>query len=91
MDNTSDPDYFIFTYRRKDDASTDPNTTITAEYSTTLGSWTTAVDNADIDIIVTDNHYSVTPGVDRVEVKLKRSTLAPGGKLFARLKSVHTP
>lgn len=91
LDNTSDPDYFIFTYRRKDDASTDPNTTITAEYSTTLGSWTTAVDNADIDIIVTDNHYSVTPGVDRVEVKLKRSTLAPGGKLFARLKSVHTP
>ncbi len=91
LDNSSDPDYFIFTYRRADAANGDTNTTIAAEYSTTLAGWTTAVDNADIDIIVTDNHYSVTPGVDRVQVKLKRSTLAPGGKLFARVKGTNTP
>jgi hypothetical protein len=47
------------------------------------------VDNDDdVDIIVTDNHYSVTPGVGRVQVKLKRSTRAPGGRVFARLKAV---
>lgn len=91
LDNSSDPDYFIFTYRRADAANGDSNTTIAAEYSTTLAGWTTAVDNADIDIIVTDNHYSVSPGVDRVQVKLKRSTLAPGGKLFARVKGTNTP
>ena len=72
LDNT-DPTYFIFTYRRKDDAHTDPNTTIEAQYSTTLGGWATAVDdNNDIEIEETDNHYSSSPGVDRVVVKLKR-------------------
>lgn len=91
LDNSSDPAYFIFTYRRADSASGDVNTTIAAEYSTTLGTWTTAVDNDDVDIIVTDNHYSASPGVDRVQVKLKRNTLAPGGKLFARVKSTNTP
>jgi fibronectin-binding autotransporter adhesin len=91
LDNTSDPTYFIFTYRRADSANGDPNTAVSAQYSTTLAGWTTAVDNDDIDIIVTDNHYSASPGVDRVEVKLKRSTLAPGGKLFARVKATNTP
>jgi fibronectin-binding autotransporter adhesin len=90
IDNT-DPTHFIFTYRRKDDANNPLYTTIAAQYSTTLTGWTTAVDNADIDIVETDNHYSSSPGVDRVVVKLKRSTLAPGGKLFVRLNVVKVP
>ena len=63
-----------------------------AEYGTNLGGWTPAVDNADIDIIETDDHYAPAPdGVDRVVVKFKRSTLAPDGELFVRLKVVKAP
>ena len=91
FDSTTDPAYFIFTYRRADSAHLDPNTVIAVEYSTGLSAWTTAVDNADIDIIETDNHYSASPGVDRVQVKLKRSTLGSGGELFARLKVLKNP
>ena len=34
--------------------------------------------------------YGTNPGIDKVEVKIKR-TLAPGGKLFVRLSAVVTP
>jgi len=86
IDNTNDPDYIIFIYRRSDAANTDPNTTITAVYGSNLSSWTTAVhDGTNIIITPTDNFYGTSPGVDKVEVKIKR-TLAPSGKLFSRLK-----
>lgn len=52
--------------------------------------WSTAVDDADIDITVTDNFYGSNPGVDKVEVKIKKS-LATNNKLFSRLKVVTTP
>ncbi len=88
MDNTSDPDFFIFTYRRDDDAFTDPNTTIKAEYGSTLAAWTTAVASGDIIITPTDDGAGT--GIDLVQVKIRR-TLAVGGKLFGRLNVGNAP
>jgi hypothetical protein len=83
VDNTSDASYLIFNYRRSDDAAADPNTTIRAEYSVTLSSWTTAV-NDDSTVIITPYDDFYGSGVDKVEVKIHRD-LALGGKLFTRL------
>ena len=89
LDNTTDPDFFIFTYRRDDDANTDPKTTIKVEYGSTLAGWTTAVHNGtDIIITPTDDFYAA--GIDKVQVKIRR-TLAVRGKLFARLNVQNTP
>ena len=91
FDVTTDPAYFIFTYRRADSAFNDPNTTITMQYGSDLAGWTTAVhDGSNIIITPTDDFYGVSPGVDKVEVKIKK-TLAVGGKLFGRLNSVKAP
>jgi hypothetical protein len=88
LDNTTDPDFFIFTYRRDDDANTDPKTSIKVEYGSTLTDWTPAVAGANIIIAPTDEGAGV--GVDSVQVKIRR-TLAVGGKLFARLNVLNTP
>jgi hypothetical protein len=85
FNNTSDPDFFIFTYRRTDAAAADPNTAIAVQYGSNLTGWTTAVAGADIIITPTDN--GAGPGIDLVEVKIRR-TLAVGGKLFVRLNVV---
>jgi hypothetical protein len=86
LDNTSDPTYVIFKFNRSDLANDDANTTIAVEYGNDLDGWTTAVDDNDnVDIIV--NPGSPT---DEVIVKLKRSTLAAGGRIFARLNVVVT-
>ena len=93
-DYTSDPNYIICTFRRADEANDHSDTTIVVEYGTSLGSgsWTTAVhDNNNVIITETNNHYSTSPGIDRVVVKLKRSTLGAGGKLFARLRVEQSP
>lgn len=91
LDNT-DPTYFIFTHRRKDDANNPLYTTSAAQYNTNLTGWTNAVhDGTNIIITETDNFYSANPGVDRVVVKFNRSTIAPGGRLFARLSVLQTP
>lgn len=79
----SDADYFIYTYRRSDAANNDPATTIAVLYGSTLESWTTAVhDGTDIIITPSNDFYGV--GVDKVEVKIKK-TLSSSGKLFSRL------
>jgi autotransporter-associated beta strand protein len=88
MDNTSDPDFFIFTYRRDDDATTDSNTTIRTEYGSDLSAWTEATPGTDIIITPSDDFYAA--GIDKVEVKIRR-TLAVGGRLFARLNVLNTP
>ncbi|MCH7227663.1 beta strand repeat-containing protein [Haloferula sp. A504] len=89
LDN-SDPDFFIFNFRRSDDAEADATTAIAAQYGTDLSGWTTAVDDAtDVIITPTDDFYDT--GVDKVEVKLRRSVLAPDGRLFARLLVTVTP
>lgn len=88
LDNTSDPDFFIFNYRRSDEANTDSDTAIQAQYGSDLTGWTTAVAGPDVVITSYDNFYAA--GIDKVEVKIRR-TLAVGGKLFARLNVVVTP
>jgi autotransporter-associated beta strand protein len=88
LDNTTDPDFFIFTYRRDDEAGTDPKTTIKVEYGSDLAGWTPAVAGADIIITPADEGAGV--GIDLVQVKIRR-TLAVGGKLFARLNVANTP
>jgi hypothetical protein len=63
----------------------DPNTTIKAEYGSTLAAWTPAVHDG-TDIIITPTDEGAGVGIDLVQVKIRR-TLAVGGKLFARLKA----
>jgi autotransporter-associated beta strand protein len=87
LDNTSDPNYLIFTFQRSDLAETDPNTSITVQYGNNLTGWTTAVDDNDnVEIEETDGSPK-----DTVLVKLKRSTLGSSGNLFVRLNVVVTP
>ncbi|MCU0781170.1 MAG: hypothetical protein MUF04_08730, partial [Akkermansiaceae bacterium] len=83
LDHTSNPDFFIYTYRRNDDAEADTLTTIAVEYGSDLNGWTTAVPGPDIQVGVNDD--GAGEGVDLVEVKLRR-TLAAGGRIFVRLK-----
>ena len=85
--NNTDPTYFIYTYRRSDSAAA--NTAVAVQYGSTLGNWTNAADDA-VNIIITETNDFYGTGIDKVEVKLKR-TLAPGGKLFARLNVVGAP
>jgi autotransporter-associated beta strand protein len=89
LDNTTDPDFFIFNYRRNDLAAADPKTSMKVQYSSGLSAWTDATQGADIVITPSNDFYAV--GIDKVEVKIRR-TLAVGGKLFARLNvAVSTP
>jgi hypothetical protein len=86
FDNTTDPDKFLFVFRRTDDANGDANTTIAVEYGSDLVGWTVAVDQGvdpgDITITEDDDFFGV--GVDKVTVAIPRS-LAVGDQLFARL------
>ncbi len=82
--NNSDPGNFVFTYRRRDAANTDTNTTIAAQYGTNLSGWTTATHGVNG---VTINDTAVPePGFRTVVVTIPKSLAGPGGKLFARLK-----
>ncbi|MCH7226885.1 sialate O-acetylesterase [Haloferula sp. A504] len=87
FDNTTDPDKFLFVFRRSDLANADPNTTIAVEYGSNLSGWTTAAhegtDPTQISISEVDDFYEA--GIDQVTVAIPRS-LAVGEKLFARLK-----
>lgn len=84
VDNTSEPDYMIFNYRRADVAHDALNTTIEVEYGSDLLGWTTAVhDNDNVKISVDDDFYGT--GIDRVQVKLKQS-LGAEDRLFCRLR-----
>ncbi len=88
FDNASDANYVIYTYRRSDVAHADANTTIAAEYSSTLGGWTTAVHDG-VNVIITPTDDGAGVGVDSVQVKIKR-TLVVGGQIYVRLKTVST-
>ena len=82
-DSTSDPDYYIITYRRSDEAHNDARTSIDVVYGNDLTTWNPAVhDGADIIISETDDHYG--PGVDRVKVRIDWD-LATENRLFVRL------
>ncbi len=83
FDGTTDADYFIFTFRRRDAANNDSATTIVVQYGSTLVGWNPAVhDGSNIIITPTNNFYSA--GVAKVQVKIKKN-LAIGGKLFSRI------
>lgn len=83
FDNTSDPDYFIYTYRLTDVAAGDTSATIEVQYGSDLTGWTAAVDDGD-SVRIEAPVPSGDAGVSLITVKLKRS-LAVDGKLFARL------
>ncbi|BCX50328.1 hypothetical protein HAHE_42360 [Haloferula helveola] len=89
FDNTTDPDFFIYTYRRTDLALGDPDTTIVVEYGSSLTGWTDAVHDG-TDIIVSETDEGGGAGVDLVEVKIRR-TLATDDRLFARLSVTIAP
>ena len=89
FDNTTDPNYFIYTYRRSDVSIADANTTIAVQYSSDLTTWTAAVHDG-TNIIITPTNDGAGAGIDIVQVKIKR-TLAVGGKLFSRLHVTVTP
>lgn len=82
----------VFTYRRTDLANTDPSATISVVYSTDLVTWTQAQNGVNgVTIATADNFYAPSPaGIDKVEVTLP-SSLAVGGKLFARLSVAGLP
>lgn len=89
FDNTSDPDFVIFTYRRTAAANADANTAIVVEYGSDLVVWNPAVPGENVQISVDGNGAGA--GIDLVEVKIRR-TLAEDDKLFARLRvEVNTP
>ena len=89
LDNTTDPNNFLFVFRRAKAAGDDPNTTISVEYGSNLSGWHNTIDNGPADgvttSVVTDGFGS---GIDKVTVAIPRSL---GDQLFARLKVVVTP
>jgi hypothetical protein len=73
-------DYLVFSYRRTKLADEDPTVTITVEWSASLaGSWS-AADGSHGEVVQSADHGDH----DLVQVFIPRS-LAPNGKLFARL------
>jgi hypothetical protein len=86
--DTNDPDNFLFTYRRRDAAHTDANTTIAVEYGSDLGVWATA--KSGFDGVSIDDTAVPQAGFRTVVVALPKA-LASGGKLYARLKVTIIP
>lgn len=86
FDNTSDPSgKFLFTFRRSNTASLDPNTTMTVEYGNALTGWTAAIHQGTGANRITISGLPDGSGFSRITVALPGFP-APGGKLFARLR-----
>jgi len=83
-DNATDPDDFLFVFRRTADSANDPGTTTTVEYGSDLLGWTPAEDGVN-GIIIDEELDFFDPGIDRVTVAIPHA-LATSGKLFVRLK-----
>ena len=89
FNNTTNPNNFLFTYRRRDTAATDPNTTIVVEYGSNLTGWTAAQNG--VNGVSIDATTDLGGGFHQVTVAIPR-VLAPSGTLFARLRvAVVTP
>ena len=84
-DAESDPDHYVFTYRRSDDAHADPGTSINVIYGDgmNMANWNTATHGSGIIIEVDDDYYG--PGVDRVVVKIDWDMFT-GDRGFVRLE-----
>jgi hypothetical protein len=88
-DNSSDPNHWIFTFRRSDTAHTDPATNIYVEHCHNLSNWDPIIHNgASIVITETDDFYG--PGVDRVEVFIHRELMNEEA-FFIRLRAETAP
>lgn len=88
-DNLTDPNHFLFSFRRRDEANADPNTTISVEYGSQLTGWTPAQNN--VNGVAINDTTDLGGGFRQVHVALPR-ILAVNGKLFARLRvTVTTP
>ena len=85
----SDSNNFIFTYRRRDAANVDPNTTIAVQYGTGLHDWTTA--SHGVNGVSIDASQIPEAGFRSVVVSIPKTLAMPGGKLFARLNVVVSP
>ena len=83
--DNSDPDKFVFSFKRRDLAAADANTSIAVQYSTSLAtaSWMVATDG--VDGVTLDDSGVPNAGFHTVVVSIPKA-LAPGGRLFARLK-----
>ena len=87
--STSDPDKFVFSYRRRDAANTDPNTAISVQYATGLDAWTTATHG--VNGVSIDDSQIPEAGFRTVVVSIPKTLAEPGGRLFARLNVVVSP
>lgn len=83
LDN-SDPNFFKFVFKRRDDAALDSNTKIVVEYGSDLSGWRNTTVHGVIDGVTTDASVDLGGGFHQVTVSIPK-TLAVGGKLFARL------
>jgi hypothetical protein len=89
-DNATDPDKFLFVFRRTLASLDDPDTTIAVEYGSDMEGWTPAQDGID-GVTITEEIDGFGQDIDRITVAIPR-TLATGGKLFVRLTAtVATP
>lgn len=87
--DTNFDDYLVFTYRRTTAAADDPNTTIDVTYGSDLNGWLTATDGVD-GVVIVEIEDGFGGDLDQVNVYLPTS-LAVGGKLFARLDVTIAP
>jgi len=87
--NNSDPNNFVFTYRRRDAAAADPKTAIAVEYGTSFSGWITA-GNGVAGVTINDTVVP-EPGFRTVVVSIPKALAGPEGKLFARLNVVISP
>ena len=85
FDNTSNPNNFLFTFRRRDAAAADAGTSIVVEYGSDLSGWRNTTDHGASDGVTVDASTDLGGGFHQVTVAIPRS-LALGGKLFSRLK-----
>ncbi len=88
LDNTTDPNNFLFIFRRTTAAGGDANTSIVAQYSSDLSGWTPAQNGVD-GVTITPETGGFGSGIDKVTVAIPR-TLALNNKLFVRLNVVVT-
>jgi hypothetical protein len=85
FDNVTDPDHFLFTFRRRDAAEADAQTTIVVEYGTDLNGWRNTADHGVADEVTVDDSTDLGGGFHQVTVAIPR-TLAVAGSLFVRLR-----
>ena len=88
FDDTGDPQYWIFNYRRRRAALTNPDTSIAVQHGSDLSGWSPLVHDG-TNVIITPANDFHGAGIDKVEVKLRRSSFTEGS-LFLRLSVTMT-